>query len=228
MVFKRIRDITMATIHESLDAVENPIAMLNQYLRDMEEEIQRAEQSIVKQTMIEKKFNEYKTQSQKMLDKRMRQATLAVEAGEEDLARRALSEKKQHQIKVEQYTQMTQDAHQQVMDLKEQLKEMRDKYSQMRDRKFEHISRANAARTKKQMHQAISKFDNESALKGFQRMEEKITEMETEVEVRGQGHKNSTHQRLAALEPDEDIERELTQMKAKHTKPPEHQAVTEA
>ena len=74
MVFKRLRDITLATIHEGLDALENPVAMLNQYLRDMEAEIEKAEAAVVKQSMIEKKFIQYRDEAQHMVDKRMRQA----------------------------------------------------------------------------------------------------------------------------------------------------------
>ena len=128
MVFKRLRDITLATIHEGLDALENPVAMLNQYLRDMEAEIEKAEAAVVKQTLIEKKFAQYRDEAQRMVDKRMRQATLAVEAGEEELARRALYEKKRYAEKVKQYEQMAQDARQKVLEMKEQLKEMKEKY----------------------------------------------------------------------------------------------------
>ncbi|MDQ0340676.1 phage shock protein A [Caldalkalibacillus uzonensis] len=226
MVFKRLRDITLATIHEGLDALENPVAMLNQYLRDMEAEIEKAEAAVVKQSMIEKKFIEYKNQAQHMVEKRMRQATLAVEAGEEELARRALREKKHYAEKVKQYEQMAQDARQKVLELKEQLKDLKEKYTQMRDRKYELISRAHAAKTKKQMHTALSKFDTDSALKGFKRMEERILEMETELEVRQTGRPASLEERLAALEPDEEIEQELAQLKKKNEQPKDTEAAS--
>lgn len=213
MVFKRIRDITLATIHEGLDAVENPVTMLNQYLRDMEAEIEKAEEAIVKQTLIEKKFLEYKSEAEHVVDKRMRQATLAVEAGEEDLARKALAEKKRYAQKVEQYAQMAEEALNQVQNLKEQLKEMKEKYAQLRDRKYELISRANAAKTKKQMNTALSKFNSDTALKGFKRMEERIAEWETEAEVRQVGRAHTFGEQLEALAPDEEIEKELAALK---------------
>lgn len=215
MVFKRLRDITLATIHEGLDALENPVAMLNQYLRDMETEIEKAEAAVVKQAMIEKKFLQYRDEAQHMVDKRMHQATLAVEAGEEDLARRALQEKKRYAQKVEQYEEMARDAHQKVLEMKEQLKDLKEKYTAMRDRKYELISRAHAAKTKKQMNTALSKFGTESALKGFKRMEERIMEMEAELEVRSGNQPLSFDERLSTLEPDEEIEKELAQLKQK-------------
>ena len=38
-IFKRMKDITKASLHEALDKLEDPVVMLNQYLRDMEQEI---------------------------------------------------------------------------------------------------------------------------------------------------------------------------------------------
>ncbi len=60
MVLKRLRDITVATIHEGLNKIENPVVMLNQYLRDLEEEISRAKDSITKQIMLENIFQKNK------------------------------------------------------------------------------------------------------------------------------------------------------------------------
>lgn len=213
MVFKRIRDITLATVHDGLDTMESPVSMLNQYMRDLEQEIEKAQDAVVKQSMIEKKFTEYKNEAGFIADKRMRQATLAVEAGEEELARRALRDRKQYAAKVEQYEKMGAEAHQKVLELKEQLKEMKEKYYQMRDRKMELISRANAAKTKKQMNTVLNKFDGESAMKGFKRMEERIMEWETEAEVRRVKPNQTYLQQLAALEPDEEVEKELAALK---------------
>ncbi|MHB1629952.1 MAG: PspA/IM30 family protein, partial [Bacilli bacterium] len=38
-VFKRIRDITAASVNDMLDKAEDPVKMINQFLRDMDEEI---------------------------------------------------------------------------------------------------------------------------------------------------------------------------------------------
>lgn len=42
MVLKRIRDMFVASVHEGLDKMENPKVMLNQYVRDMESDIAKA------------------------------------------------------------------------------------------------------------------------------------------------------------------------------------------
>ena len=35
-IFKRMKDMTKASVNELLDKMEDPVVMLNQYLRDME------------------------------------------------------------------------------------------------------------------------------------------------------------------------------------------------
>ncbi len=45
----------MASINDLLDKAEDPVKMLNQFLRDMEEDILEAETAVAKQIAIEKK-----------------------------------------------------------------------------------------------------------------------------------------------------------------------------
>lgn len=213
MVFKRLRDLTIATINEGLDQVENPVVMLNQYLRDMEAEISKAEQAVVKQTTAEQKFYQQLQEAHAMVEKRTRQANLALNAGEENLARKALHEKKLYAQKVEQNQTHYEEASKQVKDLKQQLAEMKDKYQTLRDRKYSLMARANAAKTKEQLTRTMAQFDSESAAKGFSRIEERILEMETRSNVMHSTEKNTFDGKLGQLEKDDDIEQELKQMK---------------
>jgi phage shock protein A len=89
-IFKRIRDISAAAINDMIDKAEDPVKMLNQYLRDMEDDISDAEISVAKQIAIEKKFKHQYEEAQEMVDKRGEQAVKAMESENEDLARRAL------------------------------------------------------------------------------------------------------------------------------------------
>jgi phage shock protein A len=213
MVFKRLRDLTVATINEGLDQVENPVVMLNQYLRDMESEISKAESAVVKQTTVEQKFHQQFQEAQTMVEKRTRQANLALNAGEENLARKALHEKKHYTQKVEQHQKHFEEASKQVKELKQQLAEMKDKYQELRDKKYSLMARANAAKTKQQMSTTMAQFDNESAAKGFSRIEERILEMETRLNVTRTSQQHTFEGKFGKLEQDDDIEQELLQMK---------------
>ena len=57
-IFKRMKDMTKASVHELLDKMEDPVVMLNQYLRDMEAEIHTAELTVAKQMASERRMKQ--------------------------------------------------------------------------------------------------------------------------------------------------------------------------
>jgi lia operon protein LiaH len=178
MVLKRIGDMISASIHEGLDQIENPRVMLNQYLREMEDEVAKAKHAIVKQQTLERGFQTKLEDSRRSAAKRKQQAELAFDAGEEDLARAALSEMKHFEAKAEQYRGLYGKASEQVGELREQLSRLEEKFQTLKDKKYALIARANAAKTKEHIQASIHRADSESAFKEFQRLEDRITEME--------------------------------------------------
>lgn len=178
-----MRDITLATIHEGLDQLENPVVMLNQYLRDMEQEIKKAEKSLTKQMLLLESFKREEQLAKEMVTKRMEQAEFALKAGEEDLARKALISKAEFEEKQQYYHDLVVQNEQSVAELKLQLNEMVEKYKQMKDKKYALIARANSAKAKADMQKTLSEFNHEKAQAGFRRMEERIYELETEASL---------------------------------------------
>ncbi len=215
-VFKRLRDLTMASINDLLDKAEDPVKMLNQFLRDMEEDIQEAESGVAKQIAIEMKFKQQVDESEDMVQKRTEQAMKALEQGNEDLARRALEDKKEHQNRFDelkiQYTTAKTNADQ----LRSQLAEMKDEYNKLKNKKDLLIARAEAAKAQKQINQAMSGFGSDNAAKGFDRMSEKVLQMEAEAKASSElrGSNKSLDDELDSLGAGSGVDDELAAMKA--------------
>ncbi len=216
-LFKRLRDLTMASVNDLLDKAEDPVKMLNQFLRDMEEDIQEAEAAVAKQIALEKKFKQQVEEAQEMVTRREEQALKALEQGNEELARRALQDKKEHQARLDEMTKQYDVAKANADQLRTQLEEMKDEFGKMKNKREVLVARAEAAKAQKQINQAMSGFGTDNAAKGFSRMEEKVLQLEAEAEasseLRSKG--KSLDDELAQLDKSGGVEDELAALKAK-------------
>lgn len=184
-VFKRMKDLTKASVHDLLDKLEDPVVMLNQYLRDMETEIHDAEVTVAKQMAAERRMKQRLDETMRLGVEREGQAEHALRSDNEVLARRLLEEKVQYDQQAANLLGLHGQASSQVTELTAQLHEMKEEYYKLRNKRNELASRAQMAKARKQMAQISTEHTIESgtASRGFSRMEEKIMQMEAEADV---------------------------------------------
>ncbi len=184
-VFQRIKDLTKASVHDLLDKLEDPIVMLNQYLRDMEIEIHDAEVTVAKQMASERRMKQRLDELVRLGVDREGQAEHALRSGNETLARKLLEEKVQYSQQASSLAELHDQASGQVSELTAQLHEMKEEYYKLRNKRNELAARSQMAKARKQMAQVstLHTIESGAASRGFHRMEEKILQMEAEAEV---------------------------------------------
>lgn len=214
-IFKRIKTITMAEINGLLDGLEDPIAMLNEYSREMEQEIAKGQKALASQIFVEKKQSALILETEGLVAKRVRQAKLAIERGEDDIVKLAVQEKLVHQKQLSLYKEQLEAINGQTQLLIEKLNQLKETYNEMQHKKILLASRANVAQSIKQIQKATFTFQTDNIARGVARAEERILLMEAEVQA-GSQFSNP----LAAHEAeyrdfvnDEELEKEIEKLK---------------
>ncbi|SEA48779.1 phage shock protein A [Thalassobacillus cyri] len=181
--FKRVKTVVNSELNSMLDKAEDPVKMLDQFMRDMENDIREAESAVAKQIANEKMLKRKFDDAQALVDKRMKQAEQAIETGNEDLARRALEDKNSQQEQAEQLQASWEKAKSDADSLREKLDEMKKEYQQMKLKKDSLKARAESAKTRTKMNRTMSGIGGDESRKGFERMEEKVLQHEAEAET---------------------------------------------
>lgn len=211
-IFKRMKQIVLADIHDVLDKVEDPISMVGQYLREMEEQLARAQKAFSDQLFLEKKYEMLVEETQAIIEKRVRQANLAVDRNQDEIAKLALQEKIVQEQKLASYKQQQETIQAQTANLSEKVKELKDKYEELKLKQQELIARANTAKAVKAIQTAIHSFSADNAMRGFARMEDRILALEAEAKA---SQAFATHRQPSVntlLQPE--VEQQLEQLKA--------------
>ena len=182
-IFSRIADILKANINDMIDKAEDPEKMVKQLIIEMEEQVDDATralgQAMGSQKVAAKELADAMAESADWNDK----AKLALRAGNEDLAKKALDAKVGIDQQVaglqESYDQMTA----QVNKLKEQVQGLKIKLEEARSRQNVLIARSKVADAMTAAATSVSSTSVDSAFAKLDAMERKIAEKEGTAEA---------------------------------------------
>ncbi|MFD2654609.1 MULTISPECIES: PspA/IM30 family protein [Gracilibacillus] len=181
--FKRVKTVVSSELNSMLDKAEDPVKMLDQFMRDMESDIREVESAVAKQIANEKMLKRKTDDAQSLVEKRQAQAEKAIEAGNEDLARRALEDKNEQEAQANTLRESWERAKRDADQLREKLDEMKKEYQQMQLKKDSLKARAESAKTRTKMNRTMSSIGNDASKQGFERMEEKVMQFEAEADT---------------------------------------------
>ncbi|MEQ6390248.1 PspA/IM30 family protein [Bacillaceae bacterium S4-13-58] len=181
--FNRIKTIVKSEINAILDKAEDPVKMLDQFIREMELEIQDAESAIAKQIANERMLVRKYDDAQVLVVKRQIQAEKALEADDEELSRCKLKDKKYYQEQAEILRETWDRAHTDSMLLKDKLHYTKIEYYKMKLKRDSLKVRAESAKVKTKMNHSMSSFSRDKYKGGFERMKEKVLRYEAEAGI---------------------------------------------
>lgn len=217
-VFKRLRDLTLSNVYAMIEKAEDPVKLTDQYLRDMQDDLEEAEKAVAAQIALEKKFKQLYEEQEALVKKRDEQAHMAAQAKNLDLARRALEEKKAAEQKMNEYKASYEQNKLVADSLREKLGDMRKQVTELKNKRETLVARANAAKAQRNINKTMAGFGSDSSMNGLKRMEDKVLQMEAEAEASGEVYKKekSLDEEFAKLNKDKVVDDELAALMKKY------------
>ncbi|WP_316570101.1 PspA/IM30 family protein [Neobacillus sp. YIM B06451] len=198
-LFTKLKNTVMADLHEALDQKErkNPIAMLNEYLRQCEKETEKVRKLVERQHALKEEFNREYNLAKDMAAKRKHQADVASQAGELDLQEFASREYLQYSERAARLEEAIAHATRQHNELEAKYEEMKHKLKDMNIRRLELMGRENMSRANHRISQVVESGE----LKSETRFREIETYLDTvEHEANNNYMRSTIDARIAQLE----------------------------
>jgi phage shock protein A len=217
-LFKRISDVINANINDLIDRVEDPERMIKQIIREMEDNIAKARDGVVEAIASEKQLRKDLEHQRSQSAEWLQKAEDALKAGKEDLARAALTRKKEHDNVAKALEPSCESAIKTSEHLKTQLRALDAKLEEARRKRGTLVARQRAAEARTQIDKTLSRFQTGvDAQKNFTRMEDKVSQMEARAEASAELSDDSSRLEgdFVAMEVAAEVESELAALKRK-------------
>ena len=217
-IFNRIADVLAANINDLIDKAEDPEKMVKQLIIEMDQQVEDATkalgQAMGSQKVAAMELADAKAQAADWNDK----AKLALKAGNEELAKKALDSK----VGVDQQVEALQANYdvitENVNKLKAQVEELKMKLDEARSRQNVLIARSKMADAAQKTAVTISSATTDSAFAKLDAMERKIMEKEATAEAFATINTNeiiiSDEEEFKQLKHEADVNDQLASLKA--------------
>ena len=213
-LFDRVSRVVRSNLNAAVSAAEDPEKILEQALIDMQEDLVQLRQAVASAIASQKRMQQQFNQAQSEANNWQQRAQLALQKGDENLAREALSRKK---AQVEMGNSLKTQLDQQtttVDTLKRNLIALEGKISEAKTKKDMLKARASAAKANEQLQSTMGRMGTSTAMGAFERMEEKVMQMEARSEAAAELAGATLESQFAQLEAGSDVDDELAAMKA--------------
>ena len=214
----RLSRVVRANLNDMIENAENPEVVLEQAIIHMQQDLIQLRQAVARAIATQKRTEQQYNKNQTEANNWQNRAQLALSKGDETLAREALIRKKAVVEAAAKLESQLEQQTVQVETLKKNLIALESKISEAKTKKDMLKSRAAAAKANEQLQGTIGRLGTGSAMAAFERMEEKVLELEARSQAEyGLVNNDLEPPPFALVQPDYDYDDELAAMKAQLT-----------
>lgn len=211
-VFERVWRVFKANIHAMFDRTDTPEHALETSLRDMQKQMNRIRDDVIRVVAEEKKLKNQVDRYQKEIERWDKNAVMAVKQGNDALAREALRRKRES-LEFSQQLAPQWEKQQVISErLKQEYQGLRERIQSAERKKQNLVLRLRHAESQKRLQNLLTDLSDTQA---FDRLERKILDAEAMNEAQQELQASSLDQKFAELTggADASVELELEALK---------------
>lgn len=214
-LLSRVRDLVSANLNAMLDKAEDPEKMVNEYMRQLQEQLYEAKTAVASAMADETKLHNKMVTFQTEADQWQSKAEAAVRASDDELAKAALGRKANAQKMADTYRQQYEQQDEQVEQLQKALVSLESRLSEAKAKKELIIAKKNRAETQEAIQRTVQGLGNLNAMDKLSQMEERVDDRLAQADAMSKLEGGSLEARFADLERDTAVDDELAALKAK-------------
>ena len=212
-LINRILRVIRANFNNLVTNAEDPETILEKAFIEMQDNLVQLRQGVAQAIATQKRTERQAAAGESKSQEYYRQAELALQQGNESLAREALSKRKFYQETTKTLINQIQQQKNVVTKLKQDMQILELKLAEVKTKKDMYIARARSAEAAYLLQEILTGNSAISSSGALERMEEKVLQIEAKSEVIGIMGSDDLEKRFASLDSHSDIDTELATMK---------------
>lgn len=182
-LFTRFVRVAKSNANKVLKSFEDPEKVLDQAVDEMQSDLIRVRQSYAEVLATQRRVVQQKQQQDEQAQQWHQRAELAVDKGDDVLAKEALVRRQAAVMKASDLGQQLSGMSESVEKLFDAVQVLEEKIIQAKDQKEQLIARARTAKTTSQVNGMLSDLGQSTGAGAFDRMKEKVEMLESHAEV---------------------------------------------
>ena len=209
----RIQRVIRANVNSFMSSANDPEKQMEALVMEMQDNLLQLRQAVAQAIATQKRTERQSAQAQSTVEEWYRRAQMALQQGNELLAREALTKRRAYQEQLSTLSTQIEQQKTLVDKLKQDMRTLELKIAEVKTKKDMYIARARSAEASYKLQEMLSGVSSSNQLNAFERMEEKVSQLEAQTEAIALLDTDELQQRFASLESSNGIEAELAAMK---------------
>ncbi|MEA5535927.1 PspA/IM30 family protein [Crocosphaera sp. XPORK-15E] len=214
---ERVSRAVRAQINSFVHEAEDPEKLLEDAIAQMEQELIAMRRALAEAIATHKSAERQLARYEAAANKWYERAELALEKGNEVLAREALLNRQSYQQQAQTIQNQLGQQTQIIQKVKHDLRQLEQKYSEAKAKKSLYLARLRSAMASQKLNEVMGNFTPGSSDNLFEKIDARILELEAQSEL--MGHLGDPlEKQFIELEVNKNVESELANLKAKKLK----------